>query len=113
MMLSISARQAISIVRYMMAGRFSDTTPLYYLELAELVGSHPIAIGWALGHIQEACKQLGFPPLQCLAINMKTKVPGNSYNHKRHPYNSATVRSVREYKWDFDAVIGKIIENNQ
>jgi hypothetical protein len=103
-----SKYQAIRFLRHLEAGRIKDAAPIHYGEMAKVVNSHPHAMGWALGHIQDACEELELPPLQALVINKKTKEPGDSYNHADHPYDPELSCYVRSYPWDFEMLINHI-----
>lgn len=97
-----SVEQSLKFLSYLKEGRFFNPSPIFYSEMAKVVGSHPHAMGWALGHIQDACVKLDLPPLQALVINKSTRRPGYSYMYSRFGYSSAVIKQVREYKWDFD-----------
>ena len=61
-----------------------------YAELCKPLGLHHRAAGWFLGVIQTHCKKHGLPPLQALAVNKRTRVPGGGY--------IATPRGGAKYK---------------
>jgi hypothetical protein len=103
-----SKYQAIRFLRLLEAGRIKDAAPIYYEEMARVVGSHPHAMSWALGHIQDACEELELPPLQAIVINKNTKEPGNLYNHAAHPYDPELSCYVRSYPWNFEVLINHI-----
>jgi hypothetical protein len=43
------------------------------------MGIHWRPIGYCLGIIQEYCEDNGLAPLQALAVNAKTRIPGPGY----------------------------------
>jgi hypothetical protein len=53
--------------------------PFTYGELCSKLGLHHRAAGWFLGVIQRYCYQEGLPPLQALAVNKRTGLPGSGY----------------------------------
>lgn len=61
--------------------------PFTYGELCLKLGLHHRAAGWFLGVIQRYCQKVGLPPLQALAVNKSTRLPGSGY-----------VGSTRTYK---------------
>jgi hypothetical protein len=63
--------------------------PFTYGELCLKLGLHHRAAGWFLGVIQRYCQTEGLPPLQALAVNKSTRLPGSGYvgstrTHKAH-----------------------------
>lgn len=59
--------------------RAKSKKPYTYGELAPMVGAHHRAASYFLGVIQKYCDDEGWPALQALAVNAKTKVPGRGY----------------------------------
>jgi hypothetical protein len=53
--------------------------PLTYRNLSAQIGVHWRAAAWYLSEIQDYCRASGWPPLQALAVNAKTGVPGGGY----------------------------------
>ncbi len=70
-----------------------------YGELCALIGLHHRAAGWFLGVIQRFCRQNSLPPLQAVAVNKQTRVPGSGY--------VATPRGGRAYRKALGAVYGE------
>lgn len=50
-----------------------------YGDLCAKLGLHARAAGWFLGVIQNYCQSHRLPPLQCIAVNKRTRVPGIGY----------------------------------
>ena len=57
----------------------SGGAPYTYGDLCALLGLHHRAAGWFLGVIQEYCHRHKLAPLQALAVNKKTRLPGSGY----------------------------------
>jgi len=103
--MSTSSDQAICFVRHLQ--QYGLRT-MFYTDAANLVGTGCRNVTRALGHIQNACRVLGTPPLQALVVNKKYGVPGESYDHKRHPYSGQTLKEVMSHTWDFEALVAQI-----
>ena len=54
--------------------------PLAYGEICEALGYHWRAAQWFLGVIQTYCHENGLPPLQTLAVNKRSRLPGSGYD---------------------------------
>ena len=67
-----------------------------YGALAAALGLHHRAASWFLGEIQRYCRDQGLPPLQALAVNRRTKLPGTGY--------VASARSGAAYQRALDRV---------
>jgi len=81
--------------------------PLTYGELSGTLGLHARSAQWFLGVIQTHCSTRGLPPLQALAVNKATGVPGVGYvGSGRSPAQHArAVAAVHVYgkKWPIAA----------
>lgn len=72
-----------------------------YGRISTLLGLHHRSAGWFLGVIQQYCLAHGLPPLNALAVNAETGLPGGGYvatgrgpkSHKK------AVASVSGYTW--------------
>lgn len=75
--------------------------PLTYGELCTKLGFHPRAAQWFLGVIQTHCKKSGLPPLQALAVNKRSRLPGKGYtgSARSRARHAAAVKNVHSYKW--------------
>jgi len=74
--------------------------PLTYKELSASIGEHWRAASWFLGVIQRYCAKNELPRLQALAINQRTRVPGNGYAGSRGVRAHAReVERVRTHDW--------------
>ncbi|WP_455174576.1 hypothetical protein [Azospirillum largimobile] len=77
-------------------------TPLTYKQLSDAIGVHWRVASLYLGVIQKYSKTENIPPLQALAVNGTTGLPGNGYcgssnNKKSH---IAILMKVHHHKWD-------------
>ena len=73
-----------------------------YKELTDKLGLHHRAASWFLGVIQEYCDKKGWPPIQALVVNKRTKLPGSGYhgskiNKKSH---AIAIKKVHAKKWN-------------
>lgn len=77
--------------------------PYTYGELCTQLGLHHRAAGWFLGVIQEYCYRHKLAPLQALAVNKKTRLPGYGYiGSPRTPAaHGRALAKVRNEKWPF------------
>lgn len=57
----------------------SGGSPFTYGELCTLLGLHHRSASWFLGVIQDYCRRHDLPPLQAMAVNKKTGLPGYGY----------------------------------
>lgn len=91
------ARRAWSILVQRACAR---KLPLSYGELCRKIGLHHRAARWFLGVIQTYCEDHGLPPLQALAVNKKTRVPGSGYvaSGRSKEQHRKAVEDVWEYK---------------
>lgn len=92
------ARQAWPVlVQGVQAGR----APFTYGEISSAIGVHHRAAQYFLGVIQRYCDRAQLPPLQAMAVNKETKLPGLGYHGSaRTPseHADALVR-VRSHQW--------------
>lgn len=54
--------------------------PLTYGALCSILGVNPRVASYFLGKIQTYCRRHRLPPLQALAVNARTRLPGPGYN---------------------------------
>jgi len=73
--------------------------PLTYGQLCGMIGLHHRSARWFLGVIQTYCSQNGLPPLQSLAVNKKTGVPGIGYIGSGRSKGQHKRAVNRVYKW--------------
>lgn len=87
-------------------------SPLTYRQLSDAIGVHWRVANLYLGVIQKYCKDKELPPLQALAVNGRTGLPGSGYygssNDKKA--HSAALEKVSYHEWgkeipDFSRVI--------
>jgi hypothetical protein len=81
-------------------------SPFTYGEISARVGVHWRAASWFLGVIQEYCRNRGWPPLQALAVNARTKIPGDGYvgSARTKPAHAAALKRVyRKKNWPLKA----------
>ena len=71
------ARQAWPIL---VARASRGLPPLTYGQLCQRLGLHWRSASWFLGVIQSHCRRAGLPPLQALAVNARTGLPGAGYH---------------------------------
>jgi hypothetical protein len=69
-----------------------------YGEIADQIGTAPIAMSWVLGWIQTACKELELPPLNVLAYNKNTGVPGGGCIDAP---TEEILERIAQHKWNF------------
>ncbi|WP_434622697.1 hypothetical protein [Azospirillum sp. B2RO_4] len=74
---------------------------LTYKELSDAIGVHWRVANLYLGIIQKYCKEKDLPPLQSIAVNAKTGLPGNGYsgssnNKKAH---NTVLADVYKHDW--------------
>jgi hypothetical protein len=67
-----------------------------YGDLCSKLKLHHRAAGWFLGVIQNYCRVNGLPPLQALAVNKATHIPGSGY--------AGSSRDGRAYRQALEAV---------
>lgn len=95
------ARQAWKILRK----RARKGNLITYGELSGRMGLHPRSARWFLGVIQEECRQQRLPPLQAIAVNKATGVPGIGYDateRQGKKYRKA-VKQVHSRNWKEEA----------
>lgn len=75
--------------------------PFTYGELSALLGLHHRSARWFLGVIQEYCRRHKLPPLQALAVNKKTGLPGSGYvgSPRTTAEHKHALKRVRSKKW--------------
>jgi hypothetical protein len=94
----LRARQAWPLLAARARGKLS---PYTYGELCAQLGLHPRAAQYFLGVIQTHCKLNRLPPLQSLAVNKRTRLPGIGYSGSKRSRaaHTAAVQSVWSAKW--------------
>lgn len=82
----------------------SKLPPYTYGELCNCLFLHPRAAQYFLGVIQIHCKLTGLMPLQALAVNKRTKLPGKGYSGSQRSYaaHKAAVEKVRRANWSIN-----------
>lgn len=75
--------------------------PFTYGELCAQLNLHPRAAQYFLGVIQTHCKLNGLPPLQSLAVNKRSRLPGIGYSGSKRSRAAHTtaVQSVWNAGW--------------
>ncbi len=75
--------------------------PFTYGELCSLMGLHHRSAQWFLGVIQAYCQRHNFPPLQALAVNKRTRLPGKGYSGSRRSRveHERALSNVRSMRW--------------
>jgi len=75
--------------------------PFTYGELSAKLSLHWRSARWFLGVIQEYCHKKGFPPLQALAVNAKTRIPGRGYygSYRTPAAHTKALVDVRSWDW--------------
>jgi hypothetical protein len=79
--------------------------PYTYGELCAELGLHHRAASWFLGVIQNYCKRHHLPPLQALAVNKKTRLPGGGYvgSPRTQAAHNLALSKVFKEKWSSKA----------
>lgn len=79
--------------------------PYTYGELCAKLNLHHRAAGWFLGVIQNYCDRNELPPLQALAVNKSTKLPGSGYTGSVNTKegHERALKKVRAKEWDLAA----------
>ncbi len=79
----------------------SGAPAISYKQLTSPLGLHYRAAGRFLSVIQIWCKANGKPPLQALAVNGKTKLPGTGYtgSARSKAVHKRTLARVRRVPW--------------
>jgi len=79
--------------------------PYAYCELCGLLGLHHRAASRFLGVIQDYCRRHELPPLQALAVNKKTKLPGPGYvgSERTRAAHNRKLAEVRSERWQLRA----------
>jgi hypothetical protein len=79
--------------------------PCTYKEICAEIGLHWRAARYFLGVIQRHCRANGLPPLQFLAVNAKSRLPGQGCADS--PRNDAAqqdaLRTIYAYPWPAEA----------
>jgi hypothetical protein len=75
--------------------------PLTYGDLCRPLRLHPRSARWFLSVIQDYCRTHGDPPLQAMAVNKKTKIPGVGYagSARTRTAHASQVRRVMAHSW--------------
>lgn len=76
-----------------------------YRDLAAQLGLHHRAASHFLGVIQNHCRRQGVPPLQALAVNSRTNVPGLGYiaSARSGAAYERTLKRVYAHHWPLTA----------
>lgn len=76
-----------------------------YGKLAGEQGLHHRSASWFLGVIQEYCADQNLPPLQALAVNRRTMLPGAGYRGSptTAKLHQRAVKKVRSFAWPMRA----------
>ncbi|MCE9638111.1 MAG: hypothetical protein K8T90_20610 [Planctomycetes bacterium] len=63
-------------------GRFPDACVVTYGDLCERAGCPEVTrgVGQFLGEVAAWCGENGYPPLNALAVNQDSRMPGDSYD---------------------------------
>lgn len=79
----------------------ASMTPFTYGELASAIGLHHRAARYFLGVIQRYCHDVDLPPLQALAVNKQTRLPGIGYRGslRTHSAHAKALRKVAIHAW--------------
>jgi hypothetical protein len=79
----------------------SGRPPFTYGELAGRLGLHHRSAAWFLGVIQRYCRENNLPPLQALAVNARTKIPGGGYHGSARTVraHAQALAAVRKAPW--------------
>lgn len=91
----------VKVAKGELPSEFLGEGKITYGELCEKIGLsreyyRPAVTSYFLGIIQEYCRWRGVPPLQAVAVNKATGVPGKGYE--------ATLRNGKEYEEALKAV---------
>jgi hypothetical protein len=83
----------------------SKGSPYTYGQLSKQINLHWRAAQWFLGVIQTYCRQHKLPPLQALAVNQKTRVPGKGYvgGPRSLAAHQKTLKRVYAHAWPISA----------
>ena len=83
----------------------SEAGLITYGQLTAQIGLHHRAAAWFLGVIQTYCKRNRLPPLQALAVNKRTRLPGKGYvgSARSRAAHSRAVGRVYAHKWSISA----------
>ena len=76
-----------------------------YGQLAARLGLHHRSAAWFLGVIQTYCRRKRLPPLQALAVNKRTRLPGKGYTGSARSYaaHRRALSRVRARNWNIVA----------
>lgn len=79
----------------------STRSPMTYAELGSKIGVHYRAAQYLLGVIQVYCAKNKLPPLQALAVNRQTGLPGSGYygSGRTHAAHQRALDDVCRKKW--------------
>ncbi len=96
------ARRAWSILVGLASRR---QRPVSYKSLCAVLGLHHRAATYFLGVIQTECGSNGWPPLQALVVNARTRLPGHGYygSHRTHSAHRRALQKVYGKKWPLKA----------
>jgi len=75
--------------------------PYTYGDLCAQIGLHHRAASWFLGVIQKYCRRHKLAPLQALAVNKKTQLPGSGYvgSQRTLAAHTRALAKVRSQNW--------------
>ncbi len=82
--------------------RASNGLPPYtYREICMEIGLHWRSARYFLGIIQRHCSANGLPPLQFLAVNAASRLPGHGCVGApgSHTAHQSALRAIRAYPW--------------
>ncbi|MBA3897207.1 MAG: hypothetical protein H0X36_08780 [Sphingomonadaceae bacterium] len=82
--------------------RASNGLPPYtYREICTEIGLHWRSAQYFLGVIQRNCRANGLPPLQFLAVNAATRLPGRGCHGspETHPALQSALRAIYAHQW--------------
>jgi hypothetical protein len=90
---------------YLVRRATTEKVPFTYGELGAEFGLHARAVQWFLGEIQEYCAAKGWPALQALVVNKRTRLPGLGYKGlpRTTQAHKAELKRVRGMKWPPEA----------
>jgi hypothetical protein len=89
-----------------LAGRALRNSPPYtYKEICAEIGVHWRAARYFLGVIQRYCRANGLPPLQFLAVNAASRLPGRGCvgSPRTDAAQQEALRTIYAYPWPAEA----------
>lgn len=89
-----------------LAARAANGLPPYtYREICDEIGVHWRSARYFLGAVQGHCRANGLPPLQVLAVNAATRLPGQGCTGapKTHAAHQDALRAVYAHRWPIAA----------